>query len=158
MTDQKDTDKAMRFPSPESNSQALETRSNPIPKRESNSNQQQSPFTRSINSQISDKSHKSSKRRANSRVCNTELGHIADPQSVITNSNHLGKRSSHWVTGVGHNSPVRGLSLRGNVYQFRIRVPADLRAVMGCSHVKRSLRTDSRSLAIRLSDPRNDQG
>ena len=32
-----------------------------------------------------------------------------------------------------------------------MRVPADLRTVLGSTHVKRSLRTDSRSLAIRLS-------
>ena len=37
------------------------------------------------------------------------------------------------------------------MYQFRVRVPADLRTVLGSSHVKRSLRTDSRSLAIKLS-------
>ena len=37
------------------------------------------------------------------------------------------------------------------MYQFRVRVPADLRAVIGSSHVKRSLRTDSHSQAVRLS-------
>ncbi|MEP6869134.1 MAG: DUF6538 domain-containing protein [Novosphingobium sp.] len=46
---------------------------------------------------------------------------------------------------------MRGLWLRGSTYQFRVRVPVDLRVMMGCSHVNRSLRTDSRSLAIRLS-------
>jgi integrase len=37
------------------------------------------------------------------------------------------------------------------VYQFRVRVPADLREAIGRVHVDRSLKTDSRSLAIRLS-------
>ncbi len=41
--------------------------------------------------------------------------------------------------------------MRGSIYQFRVRVPADLREAMGISHVKRSLRTDSSALAIRLS-------
>lgn len=40
--------------------------------------------------------------------------------------------------------------MRGSTFQFRVRVPADLRSVMGRSHVKRSLRTDSLSLAVRL--------
>ncbi|WP_336508835.1 DUF6538 domain-containing protein, partial [Sphingobium yanoikuyae] len=40
--------------------------------------------------------------------------------------------------------------LRGSTFQFRVRVPADLRADFGCSHVKRSLRTDSPSMAVRL--------
>uniref|UniRef100_UPI001B7FD1AE site-specific integrase n=1 Tax=Novosphingobium acidiphilum TaxID=505248 RepID=UPI001B7FD1AE len=46
---------------------------------------------------------------------------------------------------------VRGLWLRGSVYQFRVRVPADLAGVVGRNHVNRSLKTDSRSLAVRLS-------
>jgi len=41
--------------------------------------------------------------------------------------------------------------LRGSVYQFRVKVPVDLREAMGCIHVSQSLRTDSRSLAIRLA-------
>ncbi|WP_328805822.1 site-specific integrase [Sphingobium yanoikuyae] len=51
---------------------------------------------------------------------------------------------------MGHKRWPRGLSLRGSTFQFRVRVPADLRADFGCSHVKRSLRTDSPSLAMRL--------
>jgi integrase len=37
------------------------------------------------------------------------------------------------------------------VYQFRVKVPVDLRKAFGREHVNRSLRTDSRSLAVRLS-------
>ncbi len=55
------------------------------------------------------------------------------------------------VTRLGHKRSVRGLSLRGSIYQFRVRVPLDLRASFGKSHVKRSLCTDSLSLAIRLA-------
>ena len=52
---------------------------------------------------------------------------------------------------MAHNRSTRGLSVRGSVYQFRVRVPIDLRDAFKSSHVKRSLRTDSRSLAVRLS-------
>ena len=41
--------------------------------------------------------------------------------------------------------------MRGSVWQFRVKIPADLRTAFGREHVNRSLRTDSRSLAIRLS-------
>jgi hypothetical protein len=41
--------------------------------------------------------------------------------------------------------------LRGSIYQFRVKVPVDLREALGCVHVNRSLRTDSPSLAIRLA-------
>ena len=39
----------------------------------------------------------------------------------------------------------------GSVWQFRVKVPADLRTAFGREHVNHSLKTDSRSLAIRLS-------
>ncbi|WP_330219423.1 site-specific integrase [Sphingobium cupriresistens] len=55
-----------------------------------------------------------------------------------------------WVTKVGHKRWPRGLSLRGSTFQYRVRVPVDLRKDFGCSHVKRSLGTDSPSLAVRL--------
>ncbi len=79
------------------------------------------------------------------------MGHNSAPESKSTLSDRSGNRPQQWVTGVGHNRSARGLSRRGSLYQFRVRVPADLRAVLGSTHVKRSLRTDSRSLAIRLS-------
>ncbi|MGQ9368763.1 DUF6538 domain-containing protein [Azospirillum sp. ST 5-10] len=51
-------------------------------------------------------------------------------------------------------SPKRrstGLWLRGAVWQFRTRVPADLQAVLGRTHVNRSLRTSSYPDAIRAA-------
>lgn len=79
------------------------------------------------------------------------MGHNGAPNSSSTLSNRSTNRPQQWVTRVGHKRSTRGLSLRGSVYQFRVRVPADLRAIVGSTHVKRSLRTDSLSLAIRLS-------
>ncbi|WP_369819121.1 DUF6538 domain-containing protein [Novosphingobium sp. FSW06-99] len=37
--------------------------------------------------------------------------------------------------------------MRGSVYQFRVKVPVDLREAMGCIHVSQSLRTDSNIFA-----------
>lgn len=39
---------------------------------------------------------------------------------------------------------------RGRIYQFRIRVPKDVRDVIGKSHLSRSLRTDPLTVANRL--------
>ena len=46
---------------------------------------------------------------------------------------------------------MRGLWLRGSIFQFRVRVPTDLRDALGCADVSKSLGTDSPSLAIRLA-------
>jgi integrase len=79
------------------------------------------------------------------------VGHRHATGERLTSQNCLRNCGPQWVTRSGHNRVTRGLSLRGSIYQYRVRVPADLRAALGCSHVKRSLKTDSRSLAIRLS-------
>jgi len=81
----------------------------------------------------------------------TEVGHNGGSNDPVTLSNRAENRPQQWVTGLDHKRSTSGLSLRGSVYQFRVRVPVDLRAVIGRSHVKRSLRTDSPSLAVRLS-------
>jgi len=44
-----------------------------------------------------------------------------------------------------------GLWLRGAVWQFRTRVPADLQAVLGRTHINRSLRTSNYPDAIRAA-------
>jgi hypothetical protein len=43
------------------------------------------------------------------------------------------------------------LWLRGSIFQFRVRVPIDLREAFGRDDLSRSLGTDSLSLAIRLA-------
>ncbi|MFO1254901.1 MAG: site-specific integrase [Sphingomonadaceae bacterium] len=81
----------------------------------------------------------------------TRVGHKGAARSSITPSNRSDNRPQLWVTRLGHKRSVRGLSLRGSIYHFRVRVPVDLRDTFGSSHVKRSLGTDSLSLAIRLA-------
>ncbi|WP_232479977.1 site-specific integrase, partial [Sphingomonas sp. TX0522] len=49
---------------------------------------------------------------------------------------------------VSHRLPS-GVWRRGAMYQYRVRVPADLRQVIGSSHINRSLRTASLAVARR---------
>jgi hypothetical protein len=44
-----------------------------------------------------------------------------------------------------------GVWRRGSIYQFRVRAPHDVRAVLGRTHLSRSLRADSRTVANRLA-------
>jgi integrase len=44
-----------------------------------------------------------------------------------------------------------GVWRRGLIYQFRVRVPHDVRAVIGRTHISRSLKTDSLTVANRLA-------
>ncbi|WP_162792262.1 site-specific integrase [Novosphingobium sp. P6W] len=79
------------------------------------------------------------------------MGHNDALGAAINHENRAESRPQLWVTNVGHKRSIRGLYRRGSIYQFRVRVPVELREVIGSSHVKRSLRTDSLSLAVRLS-------
>ncbi|WP_431357982.1 DUF6538 domain-containing protein [Sphingomonas glacialis] len=45
-----------------------------------------------------------------------------------------------------------GLWRRGAVYQYRVRVPADLKSVVGATQIDRSLRTTSFTVASRLAE------
>ena len=110
----------------------------------------QSPATRSSPSQTTENQRKPAHKRANSRVRDTKVHHN-DPSKIgLIRSKHSEYWPSTCVTGVRHKRSLRGLSLRGNIFQFRVRVPADLQEAMGCSHVQKSLRTDSPSMAVRL--------
>jgi len=122
---------AVRFPLPPSHSDDPETAENRPPDRESNRASGQSPATRSISPQIAEIAGKTASEQGDWRACDTEMGHIGAPESTSTLSNRLTNRPQQWVTGVGHNQSTRGLSRRGSVYQFRVRVPADLRTVLG---------------------------
>jgi hypothetical protein len=110
----------------------------------------QSPATRSSLPQHPENTQKTASQQAESCACATQVGHICTRISASTLSNRSENRSQQWVTRLGHKRSTRGLSLRGSVYQFRVRVPADLRKALERTHVKRSLRTDSLALAIRL--------
>ncbi|WP_366409656.1 DUF6538 domain-containing protein [Novosphingobium sp. 17-62-19] len=106
---------------------------------------------RSNSSQHTEKQPKAANQQADSCAWVTEVGHNRTPDDGLTLSNRLKNRPQQWVTRLGHERSVRGLSLRGSIYQFRVRVPVDLRDAIGRSHVKRSLGTDSLALAIQLS-------
>jgi len=110
----------------------------------------QSPATRSSPPQTPENQRKPAKKRVTSRVWDTKVGHNDASNINLKHSKETKYFSSSWVTNVGHKRWPRGLFVRGSTFQFRVRVPADLQAVMGCSHVKRSLRTDSPSMAVKL--------
>jgi len=139
------------FPLPSSHSDDPETAENRHPDRESNRASGQFPATRSKSSQASEIAEKTASQQVESRAWVTEVGHNGAPDFSSTLSNRSTNRPQQWVTGLGHKRSTRGLSQRGSIYQFRVRVPADLRAIVGSTHVKRSLRTDSLSVAIRMS-------
>ncbi len=87
----------------------------------------QSPATRSSASQPFENTQKTASQQAGSCVWATQVGHNGASNDPVTLSNRSENRSQHWVTRLGHKRSTRGLSLRGSVYQFRVRVPADLR-------------------------------
>ena len=59
-------------------------------------------------------------------------------------------RASDRHTSVYHTRSY-GVTRRGRIYQFRIRVPKDVRGVVGKTHLSRSLKTDSLTVANRLA-------
>ena len=136
----------VRFPLPLPHSGDPETVESPISDRESNQTPAQSPATRSSTSQHTEKPRKTANRQADSHVWVTEVGHNCASDDDLTLSNRSENRPQQWVTRLGHKRSVRGLSLRGSIHQFRVRVPVDVRDGIGRSHVKRSLGTDSLSL------------
>lgn len=111
----------------------------------------QSPFTRSTSSQHLEKPHFSAIKWSDLCIRDTRVGHNGAARSSITLSNRSDNRPQQWVIRLGHKRSVRRLSLRGSIYQIRVRVPVDLRDMFGSSHVKRSLGTGSLSLVIRLA-------
>jgi hypothetical protein len=65
-----------------------------------------------------------------------------------------------WNDADYHDLPCRtvvyhrrgfGVCRRGTIYQFRVRVPHDVRAIIGRTHLSRSLKTDSLTVANRLA-------
>ena len=72
---------------------------------------------------------------SNSGLCDTKLLHNDASDFDLKYRNHSGNRSKPCGTNLTHNRSVRGLWLRGSVYQFRVRVPADLAGVVGRNHV-----------------------
>ena len=85
------------------------------------------------------------------RACHTQASHIRARNGGLTLTNRSRNRQQDCHTRLSHKRSVRGLWLRGSIYQFRVRVPVDLRAAIGCLDLNRSLRTDSPTLAARLA-------
>ncbi len=98
-----------------------------------------------------EKQQKTSSGQEDLRARSSQVSRNDDIKLATTPSNRCGSRRGNCGTLLSCNRSTRGLGLRGATYQFRVRDPADLRQITGCERVNRSLRTDSRSLAIRLS-------
>lgn len=82
----------------------------------------QSPATRSSPPQTPENQRKTVQSRVISRVWDTKVGHNDPSKMDLTLSKQTEYLSPMWVTKVGHKRWPRGLSLRGSIYQFRVRV------------------------------------
>ena len=78
------------------------------------------------------------------------MSHTVCPTSNPILWENATNTGSHCRTAVSHKRSI-GVWLRGSIYQFRIRVPNDVRGVVRKSHLSRSLKTDSLTLANRLA-------
>jgi hypothetical protein len=91
---------------------------------------------------------KQSSKQRSSHDCRTKVSHTSPPTCDLTSSKTSVNRSPDCSTSVSHRRHV-GLWRRGAIYQYRVRVPADLRPLVGTSHINRSLGTASFTVAIR---------
>lgn len=99
---------------------------------------------------ISFKSSEIQKVRLRSRPgCSLRLSHNTPSQKTLMPSNHKRIGKVRCSTVVSHKRRC-GLWRRNAVYQYRVRVPADLKSVVGATHINRSLRTPSFTVASRL--------
>ena len=83
--------------------------------------------------------------------CDTPLSHTASAESLPSPSKSAVSARPGCRTSLSPKRRPTGLWLRGAIWQFRTRVPADLQAVLGRTHVSRSLRTGSYPDAIRAA-------
>jgi hypothetical protein len=83
--------------------------------------------------------------------CDTPLSHTASAESLPSPSKSAVSARPGCRTSLSPKRRPTGLWLRGAIWQFRTRVPADLQAVLGRTHVNRSLRTGSYPDAIRAA-------
>ena len=82
--------------------------------------------------------------------CHTQVSHTAQGKSELTLGNRRALDDPHCRTEVYHRR-FPGVWRRGSIYQFRMRVPHDVRESVGRSHLSRSLKTDSLTVANRLA-------
>jgi hypothetical protein len=76
------------------------------------------------------------------------VSHNALSDDGLSLSNRSRNEGGGCRTQVSHRS-LSGVWRRGAMYQYRVRVPADLRQVIGSSHINRSLGTASLAVARR---------
>lgn len=98
-----------------------------------------------------DATQKFARNRRNSLRCDTALSHMASAESPPSPSKSAISARPGCRTSLSPNRRPTGLWLRGAVWQFRTRVPADIQAVLGRTHINRSLRTSSYPDAIRAA-------
>ena len=94
---------------------------------------------------------KSAPNRASDPVCDTALSHTASAESPQSPSKSAVSARPGCRTFLSPKRRPTGLWLRGAVWQFRTRVPADLQAVLGRTHINRSLQTSRYPDAIRAA-------
>ena len=82
--------------------------------------------------------------------CDTMVSHTVGGESCPEPWNHSPNGQHGCRTTVSHKR-FTGLWRRGAVYQYRVRVPQDVRPQLGRTHVNRSLRTSSYTEAVRLA-------
>ena len=87
--------------------------------------------------------------RTSAPDCDTRLSHKKVGQEHLNCSNSSKNRRSSCGTLVSHRRHC-GLWRRGAVYQYRVRVPHDLIDRVGRTHINRSLKTASFTVATRL--------
>ena len=83
--------------------------------------------------------------------CGTSLSHTVEAESCRKPLDCPPDGREGCRTTMSHRRRSTGLWLRGTVYQYRVRVPVELRQRLGRSHVNRSLRTSSYAEAIRMA-------
>jgi hypothetical protein len=129
---------AVGFPLPESNSATPEAPTNASSEWESNQVSrlatEQPPLTRSKTPQTIEFNDISEPPMAGFGMCDTNLYHILPSDCGLNTYNYSIKSKSACSTQLIHNQRVRGLWRRGSTFQYRVRVPIDLKPVMGCSH------------------------
>jgi hypothetical protein len=81
----------------------------------------------------------------------TFLSHTADAESCPKPPDRSSDGREGCRTTMSHRRRPTGLWLRGTVYQYRVRVPVEVRERLGRSHVNRSLHTSSYTDAVRAA-------
>jgi hypothetical protein len=81
----------------------------------------------------------------------TSLSHTADLESSSKPLDRSPDGRGGCRTTMSHRRRPAGLWLRGSVYQYRVRVPVELRERLGRTHINRSLGTRSYPDAIRAA-------